>query len=81
MLRIDEIQAIVSKINDCVRELKHDIYKWEDNYTVIEGDDTKDYTSKCIEYINNISNNVMDIPYIAEYILDIEARKEKYEVE
>lgn len=79
MMNITEYDKICFEISEKLQKLHDDVVAWEDNYTVVDGDDTTEYTSQCKKKIASMLWEIRDVNNIADYILNIERRKAQYE--
>lgn len=79
MMNITEYDNICFEIAKRLQKLQNDVIAWEDNYTIVDGDDTTEYASQCKKKIASMLWEIRDVNNIADYILNIERRKAQYE--
>lgn len=79
MMNITEYDNICFEIAERLQKLQNDVIAWEDNYTIVDGDDTTEYASQCKKKIASMLWEIRDVNNIADYILNIERRKAQYE--
>lgn len=79
MMNITDYDKICLEISERLQKLQEDIVAWEDNYIIVDGDDTAEYATQCKKKISNMLWEIRDVNNIADYILNTERRKAQYE--
>lgn len=79
MMNITDYDKICFEISERLQKLQDDIVAWQDNYTIVDGDDTTEYATQCKKKVATMLWEIRDINNIADYILNVDRRKKQYE--